>query len=176
LGQQQNVADLALQDWLCRKMSDRDGEGHGLAGQPEPSDSELDTVLRSWGYNRREREDLRRALRAPKSKRDYKPVILKQFRFYIDERLGDRTPTPDTSRLAAVWASLTEYKIQLAQWLWSIGFDPADPAQVDAFLEGGYCLQDLETEVNGKTIAEHLRDGEPLQWCLAALSWNQHHS
>jgi hypothetical protein len=152
--------DGGLQAWLLR------------AAEPS-ADAELDAGLRSLGLNYKERDALRRGPTRPFDRERFKQVILKQFRFHVDRRTGGRLPAEDAARLAAAWAILTDHDLDLAQRLWDTGFDPAAPKIFNAFLEAGLDVADLDVMVGGKTVATHLREGQPLRWCIEAILWSR---
>lgn len=161
--------DGGLQAWLLRAAEADDRERCADA----PADTELDAGLRSLGFNYKERDALRRGSKPPFDHERFKQAILKQFKFHVDRRTGGRLPAEETARLAAAWAGLTGHDLDLAQRLWDTGFNPAAPRIFNAFLEAGLGVADLDAMVGGKTVATHLREGQPLRWCIEAILWSR---
>ncbi|MFD0662532.1 hypothetical protein [Thermocatellispora tengchongensis] len=50
---------------------------------------------------------------------------------------------------------------------------PLHADHVKAFLAQGLHPSELNARVYGKTIAEHLRDGQPMDWCIEAIRWHK---
>jgi hypothetical protein len=135
-------------------------------------DDEIDGLLRAMGYNRIEREEMRRRTPRRASTDRYRATTLKRFAHYITRRLPDLTPER-AAELANEWASLTSYDVDLAQRWWRSGVDPNDPGELAQAIAGGLQIRDLGEVINGKTIAEHLQAGSSLTWCLRALHWQR---
>ena len=165
--------DQALQAWLLRARLADEG-GPGLAERTSAG-TDVDDGLRRLGYNYKERAALRRGSKVSVDKSRYNDTVVKQFKFHIQKRIAGRVSIPDCSKLAGVWAALTKYDLYLSTRLWDTGFDPAAPDQFDAFLTAGLGLADLEVVVDRKTIAAHLREGQPVKWCIAAILWARDH-
>jgi hypothetical protein len=135
----------------------------------------LDEGLRRLSFNRPEREEIRRGPRSPK--RNCDDVNLKRFRHHIAEGVRDGTPELEIASLALEWAELTSYDVGLAKRFWDAGFDLTDPGQFAAFVNAGFGLRELEeAEVQGKSVAQHLRERQTVKWCINALLWNRRSS
>jgi hypothetical protein len=131
---------------------------------------DIDDALRHWGYNRIERERLRRGTPRPRNRGDYRAVTVKRFAYYIGKLLPERPPE-EVNGLAATWAALSEYNVDRAQRWWSNGVDPAQPGQFADAIAAGLEPSDLGEVIHNRTIAEHLRAGNSLAWCVDALRW-----
>jgi len=159
-----------LREWLHLGVSGSESEPDLITLEGESPDSDLDAGLRQLGFNRPEREELRRGPRP--LKRNYDNVNLKR---YIRERASDSASELDIGQLALEWAELTGYDVDLAKRFWDAGFDPVDLGQFAAFIKEGFGLRELEeAEVQGKTVAQHLREKQSVRWCINAL-WSLIH-
>jgi len=138
---------------------------------PQPSD-DVDAFLRAMGYNRIERERLRRGQPRPRNEEKHRATTVKRFEYYIAERLPDR-PAEEVAELARAWVGLTSYDLDLAHRWWTVGVDPGSPGQLANAITKGLRVQDLGEVVKGRTIAEHLQAGNSLAWCLLALDWRR---
>lgn len=135
-----------------------------------PDDDDVDALLRAMGYNRYERERLRRGRPRLVDGQKYRAVTVKRFIHYLAQRLPTR-PVEDIAELAQAWARLTSDDLDLAQRWWDAGVDPGNPGQLASAIRQGFRVQDLAEVVQGRTIAEHLQAGNSIAWCLAALHW-----
>lgn len=149
--------------------ADEDLEG-GVT--PRSDRQAIDDALRQWGYNRIERERLRRGTPRPGNRGDYREVTVKRFAYYIG-KLSPERPPEEVNKLAATWAALSEYNVDRAQRWWSNGVDPVQPGQFADAIAAGLEPSDLGEVVHDRTIAEHLRAGNSLAWCMDALRWRR---
>jgi hypothetical protein len=115
---------------------------------------------------------LRHGKRSPASRRDDRAANVKRFAFYLSQRInGD---ADDIDRLANYWAMLTQHDVDLAKRLWEKGLKPGVPEEYETFLTEGYDLKDLERIVSGRTITEHLLEGNSIKWCMMAITFQSH--
>ena len=164
--------DLALLAYLRGSDSaSATGKVDAAADTPAPGD-QVDRFLRAMGYNRIEREEIRRRKPRRANADRHRATTLKRFAYYIAQRLPDLAPER-AAELANKWASLTNYDVDLAQRWWSSGVSPNDPGELAQAILEGLQIQDLGKVVNGKTIAEHLQAGSSPTWCLQALHWQR---
>jgi hypothetical protein len=172
VAQDDKEQDRALLAYLrgC-ESANATGEVDAAADTPVPGD-EVDQFLRAMGYNRIEREEMRRRRPQRTSEDRYRATTLKRFAYYIRRWLPDLTPDR-AAELANEWASVTSYDVDLAQRWWNSGVSPNDPSDLAHAIMGGLQIQDLAEVVNGKTIAEHLQAGSSPTWCLRALHWQR---
>ena len=125
------------------------------------------------GYNRIEREQLRRRQPRPRNDEKHRATTVKRFKFYIERRLTDRKPGK-VAELAKAWAQLTNYDLDLAQRWWDAGMDPSGPDQLVKAIEASLRIEDLGKVIyKGRTVAECLQAGNSLAWCMAALHWRR---
>lgn len=129
---------------------------------------DIDVTLRALGYNRREREQLRRGKPRSRNNAGYHDTTRKRFKYYIAQQLPDLTDTA-LDRLATMWTTLTSYDLDLAQRWWASGIDPGNPAQLADAIKAGLQVEHLKIMVQGRTIAEHLRAGNSVRWCMGAI-------
>jgi hypothetical protein len=174
--QDEKSQDLAVLAFLKGLGSADAGDELGGPGTPQLSD-DVDAFLRAMGYNRIEREQLRRRRPRPprprsKNKEKDRAIAVERFRYYIEERLPGRPPE-EIAELAQAWAGLTRYDLDLAQRWWRAGVDPGSPDQLVDALTEGLQVEHLGEVVGGKTIAEHLQAGNSPTWCSRALGWER---
>lgn len=142
-------------------------EQDNVAVTRHPGD-DIDATLRALGYNRRDRERLRRGQPRPRNNARYRDTTQKRFRYHIAQRLSGLTDTA-LDRLVTMWTTLTSYDLDLAKRWWASGIDPGDPDQLADAIEAGLRVQHLELVVQGQTIAEHLHAGNSVRWCMGAI-------
>ncbi|MGW3618539.1 hypothetical protein [Micromonospora arida] len=138
---------------------------------------DLESGLRALGLNRREREDWRRHGASPKprsSDRD-RATALKRIRYYIDEQVDWTKTSANRIEVLATWAVLSNYDVDKVKEWFSKGVDPLSFAEVFELGKNDFRPQDLFTEISGKTVAQHLREGSSAQWCLHALHFARQH-
>ncbi len=164
--------DLALLAYLRGGDSaNATGEVGATADAPVLGD-EVDQVLRAMGYNRKQREELRRHKPRRVNADRHRATTLKRFAYYIAQRLPDLAPGRATE-LAKEWARLTSYDVDLAQRWWTSGINPDNPVDFARAIAKGLRIEDLSEVINGKTVAEHLQAGNSPTWCLGALYWQR---
>jgi hypothetical protein len=135
-------------------------------------DAERQAALRSLGYNRRERENLRQGQRNRSVRQPNEQLARKRIAFYINERVDwDAT---DVNRLEAIdaWASLAAHDVGLVLKWWDSGVHPLDFAEVRELLGQGMDIEDVFAVIEGKTVIEHIRAGTSATWCRYALDWH----
>jgi hypothetical protein len=147
-----------------------------VAPRVKPPDGEVDALLRSWEMNYHERAKARRRQRKPVDKGRDQDSARKRIRFYLDKRVDAKGTGPDRAQLAAEWAGLANDDVDSVLRWWHAGIDPENPGQLNEAIREGFSPQDLKEVVRGKTIAEHLHDGQSLRWCINALSWGRRHA
>lgn len=133
-----------------------------------PARDELEEALRDMGYNRPERERIRRKSPQPLNKERYRDVTLKRFRYHLGKSLPHLTEAALT-RLVTLWAVLTDYDLERAQRWWSLGIDPGAPGPLINAMKAGLRIEHVGRVVHGRTVAEHLQNGNSLRWCLGAM-------
>lgn len=140
---------------------------------PQPSDDNVDGFLRAMGYNRIERERLRRGQPRRRNEDRHRAITVKRFKFHIAQKLTDRT-TEEVAELATAWVNLMNFNLDVAQRWWDAGVDPGKPGQLAKAIEEGLRVEDLgEVVTGGRTIAEYLQAGYSPAWCLGALHWRR---
>lgn len=164
--------DLALSAFPKRLSSADACEHPGTVAMPQLPVDDVDAFLRAMGYNRIEREKIRRGQPRPRDERKYRTATVKRFRYYITGRLPNY-PEAEIEELTEAWVLLTSYDLDLAQRWWAAGVDLAHPEQLADAINQGLRVQDLEEVVQGRTIAEHLQTGNSPTWCLSALYWKR---
>jgi hypothetical protein len=104
VAQDDKEQDRALLAYLrgC-EAANATGEVDAAADTPVPGDK-VDQFLRAMGYNRIEREEMRRRRPQRTSEDRYRATTLKRFAYYIRRRLPDLTPDR-AAELANEWAS-----------------------------------------------------------------------
>jgi hypothetical protein len=138
---------------------------------PKSTHDDIDTVLRAMGYGRPQRERLRYSRRpGPAGNTRHQAVTLKRFAFYIRQQLPG-LQDEEAAHLAGRWCGFTKYDLELAQRWWASGINPADTDQLVKFAEAGLDVSVLAQVVCGRTIAEHLKAGSSVDWCLSAIRW-----
>ena len=160
--------DLALLAYL------RGGDSANATSEPNAPvlGDEVEQILRAMGYNRKQREEMRRHKPRPAKADRHHATTLKRFAYYVSQRLPNLTPGR-ANELAKEWASLTSYDVDLAQRWWTSGINPDNPAEFSDAIARGLRIEDLGEVVHGKTIAEHLQAGNSPTWCLGALRWRR---
>jgi hypothetical protein len=137
------------------------------------ADTAKTDALRTLGYNRLEREGLARS----KSRRckelgsQHKETAIKQCRWYLNQRVDWDATSLDPNYVAETWARLTKYRIDDAIKLWDKGFDPLAIDQITGFVAYGGTVQDLTFQLHGRTVLEHLHDGQSAEWCIDSIRW-----
>lgn len=164
--------DLAVLAYLKGRKPADGGEEQGAQGIPRLPGDDVGAFLRAMGYNRIEREQLRRGQPRPRNEEKYRAVTIKRFRHYLAERMPER-PAEEVAELAEAWVALTKYDVDLARRWWTAGVDPGNPRQLVSAITAGFRIEDLGEVVKGRTIAEHLQAGNPLAWCVLALDWKR---
>lgn len=140
---------------------------------------ETDHVLRVMGLSPNQRQEVRRSRGRSDGTRSghsgrirYQDQTLKRFEWYIQRRVPSWNDVPFTpAEVAATWAKLTEYKLELAQRWWDAGLDPLAVEHIADLVGEGLAPADLATRVGNRTIAEHLSRGCSVKWCLMAAGW-----
>jgi hypothetical protein len=123
-----------------------------------PPRDEVDEALRGMGYNRPERERIRRGSPQPLNKERYRDVTLKRFQHHLGKRLPHLTDAA-LNPLVTLWAALTDYDLDRAQRWWSFGVDPGAPGPLINAIKAGLRIEHVGLVVHGRTIAEHLQEG-----------------
>lgn len=171
--QDEKDQDLAVLAFLKGLGCAGASEERDAPTMPQPTGNGVDAFLRAMGYNRIERERLRRGQPRPRNEDRHRATTVKRFKYHIAQALTDRT-TEEVAELATAWVSLTDYNLDLAQRWWQAGVDPGTPGQFAKAIEDGLRVEDLgEVVAGGQTIAEHLQAGNSLVWCLGALHWKR---
>jgi hypothetical protein len=168
LPQNERSQDQAVLAFL-KGLDVKDEEEHAPATTARLSD-DVDESLRVMGYNRPERERLRRKSSPATDVARFRATTIKRFRYYLAELLTEY-PAAEIAELAETWAALTDYNIDLARQWWATGLDPANPGQLARALTAGLQVKDLQRVIGRHTVAEHLQAGSPLRWVMAALGW-----
>jgi hypothetical protein len=172
-----------LREWLQRPGDEGDAaaEDYDALAQAWVSerrvqqDDEDVEMLRALGVNRRERDRLRHKRNAPmpsNKDRDRQNAV-KRIAHYIDEIVDWNETTIDRSHVYAAWAGLSDYNVDQCNAWFRRGVDPLHYAEVRVLVMEGLSPTDLLTEVNGKTILQHLREGTSMRYCLMALDWHR---
>lgn len=120
------------------------------------------------GYNRPERERIRRGQRRPLGKERFRDVTSKRFRHHLGKRLPHLAETA-LDPLVTAWVTLTDYDLDLAQRWWDLGVDPGMPSPLINAIKEGLRIEHLRRVIDGRTVAEHLHQGNSLRWCLGAM-------
>ena len=120
------------------------------------------------GYNRPERERLRRGTRQPLDKKRYRDVTVKRFRYHLEKHLPD-LPETALDPLVRAWAILTDYDVDLAQRWWESGADPGRPDLLVNAIDNGLRIEHMRRVIDGRSLAEHLMRGNSLRWCLGVM-------
>lgn len=164
-----------LEEWLADTGAtdvvpgDLRGEIKDLA---ERRQIEVDEVLRSLQYNYKERDRIKHGEPAPrKSWTQYRPVILKQFIFYIEQRVDLRDTSLSKQGVAATWVDLTMGRIDVAQRWWNAGLSPLALDVLVALMDQGLSPEDLSVRIGQRTIIELIDRGTSVAWCKQALGW-----
>ncbi|MEU8253244.1 hypothetical protein AB0C06_03110 [Micromonospora inaquosa] len=146
-----------------------------LIDQALKKDAERESAMRALGYNRVERERWRQNKSVPKPRsgdRD-RAIAVKRIDHYIGTRVNWTSTSLNRAEVVAAWANLSNHDVdRVKAWL-DKGVDPLRFAEVIKLLDNGLRPDDIFTEVHGKTIAQHLRDGSSVEWCLHALHFKQ---
>lgn len=172
MSQEDRSQDQAILAFLKGLGAAEDGSGRDDSA-PAASQSlsdDVDEFLRVMGYNRHERENLRRKPSRPVDDAKYPDVTIKRFKHYIAELLPDRS-ADEIAELAQAWVSLTHYNLNLAQRWWAAGVNPGSPDQLVNAINAGLQVEDLARVIGRLTVAEHLQAGNSLRWIMAALGW-----
>jgi hypothetical protein len=160
--------DKALLAFLTRGRS-TDVTDHDTAATAQPStDDDIEAFLRAMGYNRPERERIRRGPSRSRNDAKYRDAAPKRYAFYLSQSLPNLT-SGEITRLAEAWVMLTDYNLDLAQRWWAAGIDPSHPEHLADAIEAGLELEHLGLDLNGRSVAEHLQAGSPLRWILGAM-------
>jgi hypothetical protein len=170
--QDEKDQDQAVLDFLRGLGSATADDEHDASAIPQLPGDDVDTFLRAMGYNRIEREKLRRGQPRPKNEEKYRATTVKRFEYWIAKRLTNRS-AEEIAKLASAWVGLTNYDLELAQRWWTAGVDPSEPDQLANAFREGLQVQDLGEVVGERTIAEHLQAGNSVTWCLHALHWKR---
>ena len=172
MGANQEEQDKAVLAWLTGGQRAETGGDDNSPAARQFLDDHVDAGLRSLGYNYHERNRLRRGQPRPRNMEKYRDTTAKRFRHYIVEKLPD-LPDGEIPELVAAWVRLTNSDLDLAQRWWASGIDPAKPGQLASAIKAGFDIKDLGQVVHGRTIAEHLQAGYPIDWCMGALHWQR---
>ena len=172
MGASQEEQDIAVLAWLTGSQRAETGEDVNAPAARQPPDDHVDAGLRALGLNYHERHRLRRGQPRPENTEKYRDITAKRFRHYIVEKLPGR-PDGEISELVAAWVRLTESNLDLAQRWWAAGLDPGKPDQLVSAIKAGFDIKDLGQVVHGRTIAEYLQAGYPIDWCMGALHWQR---
>ena len=170
--QDERDQDRSVLAFLKGYSSPAVGEDDHAPAVPERLGNDVDEFLRAMGYNRIERERLRRGQSRPRNEDKYRTATRKRFVHYIAKRLPDR-PAEEVAALAEAWVALTKYDLDLAQRWWGGGVDPRTPGQLTNAIAAGFRVEDLGAVVHNRTIAEHLQAGNSLRWCMLALDMSR---
>lgn len=136
--------------------------------------TDLDTELRSFGLSPNERRKFLRPIRSsPPDRNRHKATLLKQFRWWIDQRVDWSKTDLHPDQVVGTWASLTKHDVDLAKSWWEAGIDPLDLEQITDLSKLGLHPRDLVVTIGGRRILEHLRRGSSVKWCVNALNWNR---
>ncbi|WP_236789285.1 hypothetical protein [Amycolatopsis sp. GM8] len=163
----QESEDKALLAWLLSGRDDVGSEA-AVAGLRDPIRSveiknvtdRVDEGLREFGLNCKEREAFRRRRSHKtdwKSSERYRATIVKQFEFAIGKRVDWSTADAKPDQVAAAWAAAARYDQDRAA-IDLLGSPNAE----------GIRVEDLALRVQGRTIAEHRRRGNSVEWCVQA--------
>ncbi|MEU4703312.1 hypothetical protein [Nonomuraea dietziae] len=138
----------------------------------------LDEELRQLGVPRPRREALRRGDRSNQKLRPVnKQQAIKRFDWYINEIVGDWSKTDlDRREVVAEWAELVHHDVEQARSWWNKGIDPLQIRQIKELASHSIQLRDLIQKVRGKTLLEHLADGQSPTWCVQAVAWERRDS
>jgi hypothetical protein len=142
-----------------------------LARRIASVDTELDSGLRALGFNRPEREKLRkrrRSSRTPNGNREMAQALLR-IGFYIDQRVDWTATELDRREVIAFWADLCDHDVDKTNQLWFQGVDPLDMNYVSVLKDNGFGPPTLYRVIHGRTVLQQLRDGQTIEWCLGAL-------
>jgi hypothetical protein len=120
------------------------------------------------GYNRPERERIRRGSPQPLNKERYRDVTLKRFRYHLGKRLPHLTEAA-LAPLVTLCAAVTNYDLERAQRWWSLGVDSGAPGPLINGIKAGLRIEHMGRVVHGRTVAEQPQDGNSLRWCLGAM-------
>jgi hypothetical protein len=146
-----------------------DTTDHDTAATAQRSaDDDVEAFLRTMGYNRPERERIRRGPSRPRNDAKYRDAAPKRYAFYLSQSLPGLT-SGEITRLARAWVMLTDYNLDLAQRWWATGIDPGHPEHLADAIEAGLELEHLGFDLDGRSVAEHLRAGSPLRWILGVM-------
>ncbi|GHJ12158.1 hypothetical protein [Micromonospora sp. AKA38] len=159
---------LRIRENLLGRRAENGAAGADLALK---KNDDLESGLRALGLNRRERERWRRRGNDPRPRngdRD-RAIAVKRIDHHIGELVDWTTAGASRAEVVAAWAHLSNHDVdRVKKWL-DKGVDPLRFAEVMRLVDNGLRTDDLFAEVHGKTIAQHLRDGSSVEWCLHAL-------
>ena len=142
---------------------------HDTATTAQPSaDDDVEAFLRAMGYNRPERERIRRGPSQPRNDAKYRDTAPKRYAFYLSQSLPGLA-SDEITRLAKAWVVLTDHNLDLAQRWWAAGIDPSHPEHLADAIAAGLELEHLGLDLDGRSVAEHLQAGSPLRWILGAI-------
>jgi hypothetical protein len=174
MGVNQEEKDKAVLAMLRGGRSTSGEDPETVVSSDLAHDRAVETGLRAMGYNRIEREKLRRGRPPgrprPTNEAKYRNINAKRFRYYLEKRLPNRTGG-ELAQLVAEWVEVTDCDLALAKRWWDADVDPENPGQLAEAIVGGFQMQDLARIVKGKTIAEYLQGGCSVTSCLRALRW-----
>ena len=128
--------------------------------------AELRTRL--FGYRRRSMPTRRN-----RGNERHRATILKQFHYWIDQRVDRGHAMRAPADLVRVWAELTDYDLELAKRWWNAGVYPLGTGQVRELIWHGLNPGDLAVVIQGQTILEHLQSGTSVTWCINAIRWGR---
>ena len=167
-----NEEDQILLAWLRGSRSTASDKEEGSPTPARVPGDDVEEFLRGMGYNRPQREQLRRGQPRPRNDAKYRAITIKRYEHYLRLQLPQEA-VDNIAQLAAAWAGLTNYNLELAQRWWDAGVKPDNPGDLAKAIEGGLQIQNLGEVVHGRTIAQHLQAGNSLDWCLIALDWTR---
>ncbi|MBN9795637.1 hypothetical protein DMP17_44790 [Pseudonocardia sp. TMWB2A] len=151
--------------------------GTGQEASPEPDSDSPDSEagLRSLGLNYKERDAM---LRPPTSRRPLsdqsRRVQIKRFEWHLSQRVNWSTTEHDAAAyLVGAWVDLSNADLDLALSWWDAGADPARPDVVSQLLEVGFRPGDLSRPIGRRSVAEELRRGSTVEYCLIAIKWQR---
>lgn len=167
--------EQALLAWLRDGAT---GEGDvddipAVFGDSSTPTQDLEEELRSLGLNYLERQAIRHPRRSRGNSERYKRTNLIRFGWYIDQIVDWTDNSVSRGQVIAAWVALSKGDIDVARRWWEAGIDPCKLSAARELMEEGLHPRDLAICINSKTIAEHLKSGSSIKWCLNALRWHR---
>ena len=170
--------DRAVLAWLQGGQKVNDGHAQDpmltafLRERSESPTVDLDSELRDFGLSRDERDEAlrpKRRLRPGDSR--YKGTVVKQFRWWIDQRVDWSKTELNPDYVTAMWTNLAKCDLDLAKSWWNAGIDPLNLEQITNLARHNFHPRDIVIRINGRTILEHLGRGASIEWCVHAKNW-----